>query len=139
MHPPRSRHCTQMRPVPVSRQLGRPRRIRRSKRWRLSREDARLPAWRYWLIAALWQVRDRTGVMDGGRMAELAVRIAHASSLSTASAGPANLPELVGTTADLGEVLAAADVLAVLLPLILATRALAGCCECAAVKSTAIG
>jgi len=77
--------------------------------------------------------------MDGGRMAELAVRIAHASSLSTAPAGPANLPELVATTADLGEVLAAADVLAVLLPLILATRGLASCCECAAVKSTAIG
>ena len=32
----------------------------------------------------------------------------------------------------------AADVLAVLLPLILATRGLAGGCECAAVKSTAI-
>jgi phosphoglycerate dehydrogenase-like enzyme len=43
------------------------------------------------------------------------------------------------TMADVDEVLAAADVLAVLLPLILATRGLAGCCERAAVKSTAIG
>jgi len=57
----------------------------------------------------------------------------------TAPTGPTNLPELVGTMADLGEVLAAADVLAVLLPLILVTRGLAGCCEGTAVKSTAIG